>query len=211
MRMMFSLLVLVLFFLPIVPSENQILEELQTLWISSNTNPSGMEQDVGSETDLPDLLSPVITAEQIENHLGEVMHILESEAVDLNADPQMILGTAANYTAADYFTLDVLDQMMIAGDTPVSKGLSGGGLIEVFASSDDASARVDWLNQYAGAYPTGRVQQMDNLVVRLSEDVPEENAAEVLAGIQGLADQAKAESSALHADSELEELPNQAA
>ncbi len=83
----------------------------------------------------------------IENRLLHLEHITEIDAVTHDHDPQGRLGEEGGYTSCLYFSTDQIDQNQVPGYLLIDKGTAAGGSIEVYASQEDAQARISQLLQ----------------------------------------------------------------
>jgi len=77
-----------------------------------------------------------------------------SEAVSEGNDPNNELGKQGSYTATVYFTSGLVDQSQVHSSPGytgiVAKGNDGGGTVEVYATTDDANKRNDYLGAFDG-------------------------------------------------------------
>ena len=84
--------------------------------------------------------------------------VAQIEAVTDANDPNGMLGKDGGYTSCTYFTTGLLGKGVVKGDSPVQKGVDGGGAIEVYANLEDARARCEYLAGfdntilYSGSY-----------------------------------------------------------
>lgn len=95
------------------------------------------------------------------------------EAVTEMNDPNGNLNKAGGYTAAVYFSSDLVDQSEVypsEGYTGiVAMGTDGGGCIEVYATAEDASKRSDYLSTFDGSIlSSGSHEVLGTCVVRTS-------------------------------------------
>ena len=101
--------------------------------------------------------------------LGTVEDVEAIEAVTAENDPNGLLGNPGGYTSCIYFTTTMMDSTGVAGDGPVAKGVDGGGAIEVYATSDAARARCDYLDEFEGTILySGSYALIGTMVVRTS-------------------------------------------
>lgn len=109
------------------------------------------------ETNLKNYQTSVVQRKQITNpnqsfieqRLGEISAINEIKAATEETDVNNLLHKQGGYTAAVYFTSDlVVDE--VPGEDPVTKGTDGGGNIEVFKNEQEAEKRNNYLAAFDG-------------------------------------------------------------
>ncbi len=90
--------------------------------------------------------------------LKEIKEITEIKSVDLNNNPDGILGREGGYKACIYFELSEIDSKTVQGDNPVEKGTDGGGAVEIYENRKRAEERCSYLSEfdntilYSGSY-----------------------------------------------------------
>lgn len=94
----------------------------------------------------------------IMERLNRIEGITGCDQVTEAQNPDGILGKDGGYVACVYFTHSTIDHASIPGDSIVAKGTDAGGAVEVYATVEDAQARVDYLAGfdetilYSGSY-----------------------------------------------------------
>ena len=82
--------------------------------------------------------------------LSRIEGITGCDQVTEAQNPDSILGKDGGYVACVYFTHSTIDHATIPGDSIVAKGTDAGGAVEVYATLEDAQARVDYLAGFDG-------------------------------------------------------------
>ena len=101
-------------------------------------------------------------------------NVVGVEAATATNDPNGNLGKAGGYTAAVYFSSDLVDQSDVypsEGYTGiVAVGTDGGGCVEVYATADDAAKRNDYLAAFDGSIlSSGSHEVLGTCVIRTSD------------------------------------------
>ena len=101
-------------------------------------------------------------------------NVVGVEAATETNDPNGNLGKAGGYTAAVYFSSDLVDQSDVypsEGYTGiVAVGTDGGGCVEVYATADDAAKRNDYLAAFDGSIlSSGSHEVLGTCVIRTSD------------------------------------------
>ena len=103
--------------------------------------------------------------------LGTVPNVQDISAVTEDNDPNGQLGKAGGYTAAVYFSSDLVDvsELYSVGESVIERGTDGGGCIEVYASPEDAERRQEYLAAFDGSVlATGSHTVVGTVLVRTS-------------------------------------------
>lgn len=103
--------------------------------------------------------------------LGTVSNVQDISAVTEDNDPNGQLGKAGGYTAAVYFSSDLVDvsELYSVGESVIERGTDGGGCIEVYASPEDAEKRQEYLAAFDGSVlATGSHIVVGTVLVRTS-------------------------------------------
>lgn len=104
--------------------------------------------------------------------LKDVSLIKDIFAVTEENDPNGNLNKAGGYTAAIFFSSDLVDQSKIFGDNLVDKGTDAGGSIEVYQNVEDANRRNDYLSSFDGsALRAGSHIVIGTVVIRTSDEM----------------------------------------
>ena len=82
--------------------------------------------------------------------LSRIEGITGCDQVTEAQNPDGILGKDGGYVACVYFSHSAINQATIPGDSIVAKGTDAGGAVEVYATLEDAQARVDYLAGFDG-------------------------------------------------------------
>ena len=93
------------------------------------------------------------------------------EAVTESNDPNGNLNKAGGYTAAVYFSSDLVDHSKVYSDGGgiVAAGTDGGGCVEVYATAEDAEKRNSYLASFDGSIlASGSHEVLGTCVVRAS-------------------------------------------
>ncbi|MBQ9837926.1 MAG: hypothetical protein IJO56_00315 [Oscillospiraceae bacterium] len=106
--------------------------------------------------------------------LEKVPTVMAIEAATEQNDPNGGLNKPDGYTAQVFFTCELVDQNDIYGNTPLEKGTSAGGSVEVYATEEQAQAR-DRLLAYHDerTFDTGSHTVIGTVVVRTSVHLDE--------------------------------------
>lgn len=103
----------------------------------------------------------VLTAKQVARAIKGVMHVSSTKAATKKNDPNDLLGTKHGYTAAVFFTSDLVDHDAVYGKGILAEGTDGGGCVEVYATKAMAQKR----NKYLGKYDDSKVASGSHKVV----------------------------------------------
>lgn len=102
--------------------------------------------------------------------IKDVKGIVAYDAVTEDNDPNGNLGKAGGYTAAIYFQYDKVNQDELSGESLIEKGTGAGGQIEVYANTEDAEKRNDYLAAFDGSVlASGSHTVVGTMVVRTSD------------------------------------------
>ena len=82
--------------------------------------------------------------------LSRIEGITGCDQVTEAQNPDGILGKDGGYVACVYFSHSAINQATIPGDSIVAKGTDAGGAVEVYATLEDAQARIDYLAGFDG-------------------------------------------------------------
>ncbi|MCH4184844.1 MAG: hypothetical protein LKF61_05090 [Eggerthellaceae bacterium] len=111
----------------------------------------------------------------VESRLVGLANITAVEAATENRDPNKQMNKDGGYTAAVYFTSDLVNPSKVSAETeygngPVALGTSAGGCIEVFKTADDAQKRCTYLSAFdgAGAFNSGSHTIIGTVLIRTS-------------------------------------------
>lgn len=141
------------------------------------------EQIAELETAKADFQTSVAQLKQVTNpsedfvisRLGQVRGISDIRAVTEDNDPNRLLNKAGGYTAAVYFHVDGISDPygIYAGNDSIENGTSGGGCVEVYANTDDANKRNEYLASFdgQGILNPGSHMVLGTCVVRTSQDL----------------------------------------
>lgn len=113
------------------------------------------------------------SGDSVVQRLTSLANVTGAEAVSEDNDPNGMLGKAGSYTATVYFSSDLVDQSKVypsTGYTPiVAAGTDGGGAVEVYATTEDAQKRNDYLAAFDGSIlASGSHKVVGTCVVRTS-------------------------------------------
>lgn len=98
------------------------------------------------------------TEEWVAKKLTGVDGVDQVVAVTAANDPNGLLGKDGGYSSCTYFTTGLLGKDVVKGNSPVQKGVDGGGAVEVYPTLEDAQARCEYLAEfddtilYSGSY-----------------------------------------------------------
>lgn len=102
--------------------------------------------------------------------LEKVPNIIEIECVTEDNDPNGNLNKAGGYTACVYFSIDLIEQTEVDGNTVVDKGTDCGGCVEVYSNEEDANKRNDYLANFdGGIFASGSHTVVGTCVIRTSD------------------------------------------
>lgn len=108
--------------------------------------------------------------EDVRDAISSIEHISLIEIVTKENDPNGNLGKDGSYTGALFFLYDLVE-----GNTETSAleaGTDGGGSIEVYANSEDAEKRNDYLSAFDGTiFASGSHVVLGTLVIRTSNEL----------------------------------------
>jgi len=108
-----------------------------------------------------------LTEQYLIDALKDMPNVIDAEAVNEYNDPNDLLGRDGSYTICVYFSLDVIDQDQVYGNTLIDKGTDAGGCIEVFANGKDAETRNTYLTAFDGTiFASGSHKVFGTCVVR---------------------------------------------
>lgn len=94
------------------------------------------------------------------------------EAATEDNDPNGNLNKQGGYTAAVFFSSDLVDQDSVYGDGILGKGTDGGGCIEVYTTVEDAESRDEYLGAFDGSvFSSGSHTVVGTVVVRTSDEL----------------------------------------
>jgi hypothetical protein len=101
--------------------------------------------------------------------LETISSIIEIMAATEDNDPNGQLNKAGGYTAAIFFSSELIDQSKISGSTVLDKGTVSGGSIEVYRTVADAEKRNNYLANFDGTiFASGSHTVIGTVVVRTS-------------------------------------------
>ena len=104
--------------------------------------------------------------------LKNVKLVKDIIAVTEENDPNGNLNKAGGYTAAIFFSSDLVDQSKIYGDNLIDKGTDAGGSIEVYENIEDANKRNDYLSGFDGsALGAGSHKVIGTILIRASDEM----------------------------------------
>lgn len=103
--------------------------------------------------------------------------------VDLEDNAADFTGLSSS-SGTVYFTSDLVELNDVSGDTVQKKGTSGGGSIDVFATSAEAEERNDYLMGYDDTWlDFGSHVVVGTIVIRISEKLSDEQQKELQSNI----------------------------
>ena len=91
------------------------------------------------------------TEEWVIERLGAIKEISGTQAVTDEQNPDGLLGKEGGYTACIYFITPAAIPGEVPGDSIVEKGTDAGGSVEIYATLEDAEARVEYLAGFDGS------------------------------------------------------------
>ena len=106
----------------------------------------------------------------VKNKLSTISSITEMQGVTEDNDPNGNLNKAGGYTSTVYFSVSLIDQSQVYGDTLIDKGTDAGGSIEVYSTVEDAEKRNTYLGAYDGSFlSSGSHTVLGTIVIRTSD------------------------------------------
>lgn len=128
---------------------------------SSSASASSSSSSASTET--------ILTAKQVAQRIKRVKHVSSTKAATKKNDPNGLLGKKNGYTAAVFFTSDLVDHDDVYGTGILTEGTDGGGCIEVYATKKKAQARNKYLAKFDGKkISSGSHKVVGTCVVRTS-------------------------------------------
>lgn len=128
------------------------------------------------------------TQDFVISRLGQVVGVSDIAPVTEENDPNHHLNKPRGYTAAIFFSHSkVKDQYgQYSGKNSIEKGTSGGGCIEVFANTEDANARNEYLSSFDGngLFDSGSHEVVGTVLIRTSHDLTATQQKELTAEIK---------------------------
>ncbi|MCR5546772.1 MAG: hypothetical protein K6F30_09900 [Lachnospiraceae bacterium] len=113
--------------------------------------------------------------------LQETEHITGIDAATEENDPNGHLGKQGGYSAQVYFSLDLIDQDEVSGDSIIDKGTACGGSIEVYTTEEDAESRNDYLAGFDGSIlSNGYHVVIGTCVIRVSDELAASKQTEMV-------------------------------
>lgn len=128
-----------------------------------------------------DMLTKVIQqitspdGEWVETRIGAIEGITGCQQVTEQHNPDGLLGKEGGYTACVYFSHSAIDQKTVPGDSIVAKGTDAGGAVEIYATLEEAQARVEYLAGFDGTILySGSYAIVGTMVIRTSYKLTDE-------------------------------------
>lgn len=116
------------------------------------------------------------TEEWVIERLGAIKEISGIQAVTVEQNPDGLLGREGGYTACIYFTTPAAIPGEVSGNDIVEKGTDAGGAVEIYATLEDAEARVEYLAGFDGSVLySGSYGIVGTMVIRTSYKLSNEN------------------------------------
>lgn len=162
---------------PAIPSdlEDINLETAKLKEVDYETNLQSLkeaEQAVNDSIEKMKLVTNPSEAYVLE-HLRGIDGVDEIAAATEDNDPNGQLHKDGGYTSAVFFTSSWVDQSEVyGGSSVIDKGTSGGGCIEVFATTEDANERDTYLAAFDGSVlSSGSHTVIGTVVIRTSDEL----------------------------------------
>lgn len=112
----------------------------------------------------------------VKERLSTIKEISGTQEVTPHQNPDGLLGKEGGYTACIYFTTPAAIPGEVPGDSIVEKGTDAGGAVEVYATLEDAEARVAYLAGFDGSVLySGSYGIVGTMVIRTSYKLSNEN------------------------------------
>ena len=116
------------------------------------------------------------TEEWVIERLSVIKEISGTQAVTTEQNPDGLLGKEGGYIACIYFTTPAAIPEEVPGDSIVEKGTDAGGAVEIYATFEDAEARVEYLAGFDGSVLySGSYGIVGTMVIRTSYKLSNEN------------------------------------
>lgn len=114
--------------------------------------------------------------EWVTEKLGFIKEISGTQTVTVEHNPDGLLGKEGGYIACIYFTTPAAIPGEVPGDSIVEKGTDAGGAVEIYATLEDAEARVEYLAGFDGSVLySGSYGIVGTMVIRTSYKLSNEN------------------------------------
>ena len=164
--------------IPLQPEEYEEItaetERMQSVDYSAQTGLLGDKADVLADSFDRCALICAPSEEYVIACLENVGGVMQIAPATPGHDPNGYLGRPGSYYAAVFFSYDKVDQSAVRGRNIYEKGTSAGGLIEVFATAEDAEMRDQYLSLYDGtSFRIGSHRIYGTIIVRISEELEE--------------------------------------
>lgn len=115
------------------------------------------------------------TGEWVADRLGNVDGITGCGQVTEQQNPDGLLGKEGGYAACVYFSHSAIKQNEIPGSNIVAKGTDAGGAVEIYATLEEAQARVEYLAGFDGTILySGSYAIVGTTVIRTSYKLTDE-------------------------------------
>lgn len=128
------------------------------------------------------------TQDFVISRLGQVVGLSDLAPASEENDPSRRLNKPRGYTAAIFFSYSkVKDQYgQYSGKNSIEKGTDGGGCIEVFANTEDANARNEYLSSFDGngLLDPGSHEVVGTVLIRTSRNLTATQQKELTAEIK---------------------------
>lgn len=111
-----------------------------------------------------------LTQDSIIDALKKVPNVVAVAVATEYNDPNGQLNKAGGYIADIFFSVDVVNQKLITGNTLVEKGTDAGGSIEIYPTQKDAEKRNEYLSTFdGGVLSSGSHKVVGTCVIRTSD------------------------------------------
>jgi len=101
--------------------------------------------------------------------LQKIPNIVQIKPVTEDNDPNGNLNKQGGYISQIYFSVDLIDQDEVYGETVIDKGTDAGGSIEIYRTIADAMKRDEYLSAFDGGFmSSGSHTVLDCCVIRTS-------------------------------------------
>lgn len=143
-----------------IPDYSLVIEEIQT-------NQKALEDSIKINKQI---MNP--SELFVKNKLSNIDIITDMISVTEDNDPNGKLNKSGGYTSTVFFSVSLLDQSLIYGDTLIDKGTDAGGSIEVYTTVEDAQKREAYLASFDGSVlATGSHTILGTIVIRTSDEL----------------------------------------
>lgn len=111
----------------------------------------------------------------VEARIGSIEGITGCQQVTEQHNPDGLLGKEGGYSACVYFSHSAIDQKTVPGNNIVAKGTDAGGAVEIYATLEEAQARVEYLAGFDGTILySGSYAIVGTMVIRTSYKLTDE-------------------------------------